>query len=397
MAEIQYVRIITKSGTGAPTIPPSLSHDNGDWDANDIYENELYVDNSTGKLYTRIGLAIIELTGTAVSQDLQSVTDEGSTTTNSLEVTNGSTEMSYITPIDVMTQNVFAGTLTRIDNTGTLYLKTGAKETALRANNITNHGVLFEFPDVATGSHTIATLDGGGKIPMANLPSAVLKYVSLWNASTNSPALTDPDATKAGNVYVVSVSGTRFGITWNVGDWLIYNDSGVVEKSDNSDDIVSVNGYTGIVVLNATDVGAVPTSRNVTIGGVTQNLSADRTFLLPTEIQLAVSDEVTALSTGTSKITFRMPYAMTVTGVRASLSVAQTSGSILTIDINEGGSSILSTKLTIDNTERTSVTATTAPVISDSSLSDDAEITIDIDQIGDGTAKGLKITIIGTR
>lgn len=118
---------------------------------------------------------------------------------------------------------------------------------------------------------------------------------------------------------------------------------------------------------------------------------------LPTEIQLAVSDETTALTTGTSKITFRMPYAMTVTEVRASLSTAQTSGSILTVDINDGGSSILSTKLTIDNTEKTSTTAATAAIISDSSLADDAEITIDIDQIGDGTAKGLKILIKGTR
>jgi hypothetical protein len=83
--------------------------------------------------------------------------------------------------------------------------------------------------------------------------------------------------------------------------------------------------------------------------------------------------------------------------VRASLTTAQTNGSIFTVDINEGGTSILSTKLTIDNTELTSTTAATAPVISDSLLADDAEMTIDIDQIGDGTAKGLKITITGTR
>jgi hypothetical protein len=118
---------------------------------------------------------------------------------------------------------------------------------------------------------------------------------------------------------------------------------------------------------------------------------------LPTEVQVAASDETTALTTGTAKVTFRMPYAMTVTAVRASLSTAQASGSIFTVDINEGGTTILSTKLTIDNTEKTSTTAATAPVISDSALADDAEITIDIDQIGDGTAAGLKVTIIGTR
>lgn len=71
------------------------------------------------------------------------------------------------------------------------------------------------------------------------------------------------------------------------------------------------------------------------------------------------------------------------------------SGSIFTVDVNEGGTSILSTKLTIDNTEKTSTTAVTAPVISDTSLANDSEITIDIDQVGDGTAKGLKVYLIG--
>ena len=111
----------------------------------------------------------------------------------------------------------------------------------------------------------------------------------------------------------------------------------------------------------------------------------------------AASDESTALTAGTAKVTFRMPYALTLTAVRCSLTTAQASGSILTVDINEGGTSILSTKLTIDNTEKTSTTAATAAVISDVNLADDAEITIDIDQVGDGTAMGLKITLIGTR
>lgn len=112
-------------------------------------------------------------------------------------------------------------------------------------------------------------------------------------------------------------------------------------------------------------------------------------------IIIAASDETTALATGAAKVTFRMPYAMTNVTVKASLTTAQTSGSIFTVDVNEGGTSILSTKLTIDNTERTSTTAATPPVVSDSSLAADAEITVDIDQVGDGTAKGLKVVIIG--
>lgn len=110
----------------------------------------------------------------------------------------------------------------------------------------------------------------------------------------------------------------------------------------------------------------------------------------------AVSDETTELTVGTAKITFRMPFGMTLTAVRANVVTAPT-GSTLIIDINESGTAILSTKLSIDATEKTSETATAA-VISDSALADDAEITVDIDQVGAtfGGA-GLKIWLIGTR
>lgn len=134
-------------------------------------------------------------------------------------------------------------------------------------------------------------------------------------------------------------------------------------------------------------------------------LKADGTFAVPGvpttgtpfELGIACSDESTALTTGTAKVTFRMPHAMTLSAVRASLTTAQASGSIFTVDINESGTTILSTKITIDNTEKTSTTAATAPVISDASLADDAEITVDIDQIGASGATGLKIYLIGTR
>lgn len=134
----------------------------------------------------------------------------------------------------------------------------------------------------------------------------------------------------------------------------------------------------------------------VVFDGTTGKLVKDGGKRTPLIIPVACSDETTALTAGTSKVTFRLPCAMTLTAVRASLTTAQASGSIFTVDINEGGTTVLSTKITIDNTEKTSTTAATAPVISDSNLADDSEITIDIDQIGDGTAKGLKVYLIGT-
>lgn len=112
-------------------------------------------------------------------------------------------------------------------------------------------------------------------------------------------------------------------------------------------------------------------------------------------LAIACSDETTALTTGTAKVTFRMPYAFTLTAVRASVTTAPT-GSVLTVDINEGGTTILSTKITIDAGEKTSTTAATPPVISDTSLADDAEITIDIDTVGSTVAgAGLKVYLIG--
>jgi hypothetical protein len=114
-------------------------------------------------------------------------------------------------------------------------------------------------------------------------------------------------------------------------------------------------------------------------------------------IQFAVGDETTDITTGTAKITLRAPYAMTITSIRASLNVVSTSG-VVTVDVNVGATSpatILSTKLTIDANEKSSLTAATPAVISNTAIADDDEIVVDIDTAGTG-AKGLKVTIIGT-
>jgi hypothetical protein len=106
----------------------------------------------------------------------------------------------------------------------------------------------------------VATLDSGGQVPLSQLPPlGDLNYQGAWNANTNSPTLTSSTGTK-GYYYVVSVAGTTNlnGITdWQIGDWAVFNGS-VWQKIDNTDAVTSVNGYTGTVVLNAADVGAVP-------------------------------------------------------------------------------------------------------------------------------------------
>tara|TARA_Y100001938_G_scaffold109667_1_gene149966 strand:- start:363 stop:872 length:510 start_codon:yes stop_codon:yes gene_type:complete len=112
-------------------------------------------------------------------------------------------------------------------------------------------------------------------------------------------------------------------------------------------------------------------------------------------IIVALSDETSDLTTGDGKITFRMPYAFILTSLKASAVTAPT-GSAITIDVSESGTTILSTLLTIDAGEKTSTTAATPVVISDSELADDSEIRIDVDTVGSTVAgTGLKVSLIG--
>jgi hypothetical protein len=118
----------------------------------------------------------------------------------------------------------------------------------------------------------VATLDGGGTVPVSQLPAAVLgalNYQGTWNANTNTPTLVSSVGTK-GYYYVVSVAGSTNlnGITdWKVGDWAVYNGS-AWQKIDNTDAVTSVNGYTGTVVLTYSDVGAFPATSTTGTGNV---------------------------------------------------------------------------------------------------------------------------------
>ena len=161
--------------------------------------------------------------------------------------------------------------------------------------------------------------------------------------------------------------------------------SQVLELQNNSNLTITAGGATKTFVLPSAS-GTIATLDD--IGTATP---------VPVEIGLACSDETTSITTGVAKVTFRMPCGITLTSVRANVNTAPV-GSTIIVDINAGGTSILSTKLSIDASEKTSTTAATPAVISNSALSDDAEITIDVDQIGSTTAgKGLKVWLIGTR
>ncbi len=110
----------------------------------------------------------------------------------------------------------------------------------------------------------LATLDSGGKVPLTQLPNSIVQYIGTWNASTNTPVLSDyadgPSAAEhVGDVYKVTVAGTQDlgsgSITYGVGDYAILNSIGQWELAHaGADAVVSVNGQSGIVVLTTSNI-----------------------------------------------------------------------------------------------------------------------------------------------
>ncbi len=115
-------------------------------------------------------------------------------------------------------------------------------------------------------SNGVATLDATGRVPYSQLPESAMEYKGTWDASTNTPSLTDGTGTN-GDFYVVSVGGTvSFGsrtVTFYVNDRVIYD--GTLQQWERlpAGEVRSVNGLTGDVTLTASDVGAA-TSTDIT-------------------------------------------------------------------------------------------------------------------------------------
>ena len=112
---------------------------------------------------------------------------------------------------------------------------------------------------------------------------------------------------------------------------------------------------------------------------------------------MACSDETTELTVAADKIRIQMPYAFTLTEIKASLTTSPTGAGATTVNIynvTDGDTVIntaaLSFAVGVDSANSTSFTA------DQDTIAEDDVIAVDVADIADTTAgAGLKVTLIG--
>ena len=303
-------------------------------------------------------------------------------TSGQVLTTNGAGTVSFVTPTDTNTSladtdQVLTGARTVDIDGGALgiYDVTNANTSGLNMR-LHNHRLRANGNDIQIGYHAAAegvATAGSIKFFPLDTTNGGTQSAHLNRAAGTDGALTLANLAGTGGLVLTATSSASTGI--------VIASTGAIQMGS-----YGSGTFTG----TAAKMLAVDSSGNI--------IEEDVATVSPRSLTVACSDETTALTAGTEKATFRMPEAATITGVRASLTTAPV-GSVLTVDVNKGGTSVLSTKLTIDAGEKTSTTAAIAAAVdtNEDDVADDAEMTIDIDGVGSTTAgAGLKVTVYYT-
>ena len=345
--------------------------------------------------------------GTTVDASAQAIADLATAATVGLGNVNNTSDASK--PISTATQTALdlkaaASAVSNVNNTSDLAKPIStATQAALDLKAATSH---TQAASTITGLAAVATTGGyGDLISKPTLGTASpLDVAATGDASAtqvvkgNDARLSDARTPAAHNQAASTITGLGGAAVLSVG-----TTTGTVAAGDDSRITGALSAATAAstyqpLTTNLTSLGAEAPSYYLdrTNHAGTQAFSTLTTGTVPCEIGVACSDETSTLTTGTAKVTFRMPYAMTLTAVRVSVKTTVTVAA-LEVNLKEGGTTVFSTTPKIAVGEKTSLASGSTPgVISDSSLANDAEMTIDIVQPG-GAATGLKVWLIGTR
>lgn len=205
--------------------------------------------------------------------------------------------------------------------------------------------------------------------------------------------------------FAMNLTDVKVGLT-AFGTGAVQSNGTVTCASAIATDTVTVNGltYTAVSGVKADNTEfSIDTSDTATATDLADSITNDTR----TGTDVAVLDQTATSSIGVVTIT-ASAYGVagdsillsSSNGTRLAVSGANLANGVnaFTVDLNEAGTSVLSTKITVDNSEYTSGTAITQPVISDTTLIEDSKMTVDIDSMdAGGLSAGGKIYLIGTR
>ena len=367
--------------------------------------------------------------------------DTGDTITLRHNQTPGAGEAALIT--------ASAGNITLSETVGVLFIRRGTTfyqvtEVTVGAGDALVANPLSQF--AATTSlqlkNTISDETGSGALVFGTSPTLVTPILGVAAATTvNKVALTTP-ATNAtltiveGATLTASATATVSGT--NTGDEVAASAtvSGVAElatitevntgtdairtitpaglagsalqtKVDGIEALADVTDETNVAatasviantakVTNATHTGDVTGATALTIGANKVLLSMVAPAAKTEVISIALGDETTVLaaaSTTVPVVTFHMPYAFTLTNIKAGCTTAPTGAAQLTVDVHEAGTTVMTTtKVLFTAASKTS----NAPTITDTALAADSLIEIFVDQRDtNNVAAGLKVYLIG--
>lgn len=283
---------------------------------------------------------------------------------------------------------------------------------------------------------------GTGFLPTVNISGASLNYlnvsgltylsastastVSILNSGVTTANLTDWNfnTIKTGITTSNIIGGSGNTINNDLRNVQIIGGVGITAQTS---DTTFVNKLTGTSIYGST-IYSGGTDLSLLIGGAGINYSAElatkanlsgATFTgvissggtelsllfakraLPFEIGVAMSDEITTITSATTAtVTMQIPFSGTLTSVYFSLG---TSGStISTYNVKKsstpgvGGTTIFSTRPTIDANEFSTATALTPAVITGGTIAINDTLTFFVDTQGTGS-KSLKAWLVGTK
>lgn len=125
---------------------------------------------------------------------------------------------------------------------------------ALVAGDIPDLSATYILDSRIGAASGVASLDGTGKIPIAQLPSSVMEFQGGWNPTTNTPTLVDGTGVNGYTYYVTALdTGTVVGLSdpsmhnFQIGDLVIYNGT-VWQLVSPANGVQSVNGAQGAIV-----------------------------------------------------------------------------------------------------------------------------------------------------